>query len=213
MPAMNTGEKMTTIHFYEPSKGHGLKHDPMNSIIGPRPIGWISTTDTQGRLNLAPYSFFNLFSYHPPIIGFASTTLKDTVRNIEATGCFGWNLVTRALAEAMNQTSATVAADISEFDLSGLTPVASRLIKAPRVAESPVSFECQLTQIVPLKNAAGADTSGLMVFGEVIGVHIDQTLLTGGVYHTADAEPILRGGGAGDYFAITEAARFTMKRP
>ncbi|WP_140986029.1 flavin reductase family protein [Asticcacaulis tiandongensis] len=204
---------MNNAHFYEPAKGHGLKHDPMNAIIGPRPIGWISTTDAQGRLNLAPYSFFNLFSYSPPIVGFASTTLKDTVRNIEATGSFGWNLATRPLAEAMNQTSAMVAPEISEFELAGLTPVPSRLIKAPRVAESPVSFECQLTQIVPLKNAVGAETNGLMVFGEVVGVHIAQTLLTDGVYHTADAEPILRGGGSGDYFAITEAARFTMKRP
>ncbi|MFT4089918.1 MAG: flavin reductase family protein [Asticcacaulis sp.] len=204
---------MDNSHFYEPSKGHGLKHDPMNAIIGPRPIGWISTLDAQGQLNLAPYSFFNLFSYHPPIIGFASSSLKDTVRNLMATGCFGWNLATRPLADAMNQTSAMVAPDISEFELAGLTPAPSRLIAAPRVAESPVSFECQLTQIVPLKNAAGEDTSGLMVFGEVVGVHIDQALLADGVYHTAQAEPILRGGGSGDYFAITEAARFVMKRP
>src|SRR5512133_3291340 len=114
-------------HFYEPRLGHGLPHDPFNAIVGPRPIGWISTHSTQGALNAAPYSFFNAFNYTPPIVGFSSIGYKDSVRNIEQTGESVWNLVTRPLAAAMNQTSAAVAPEVSEFALAGLTPLASRL--------------------------------------------------------------------------------------
>ena len=97
---------MTDRHFYEPRHGHGLAHDPLNAIIAPRPIGWISTVNAVGAANLAPYSFFNLFSYKPPIIGFSSQGWKDSVANAKATGEFVWNLATRAQAEAMNATSA-----------------------------------------------------------------------------------------------------------
>jgi hypothetical protein len=94
------------IHYDEPASGHRLPHDPFNAIVGPRPIGWISSHDGQGRLNLAPYSFFNAFNYTPPIIGFASIGFKDTVRNIQQTGEFAWSLATRPLAEAMNASRA-----------------------------------------------------------------------------------------------------------
>ncbi len=93
-------------HFYEPANGHGLPHDPFNAIVGPRPIGWISSHDSEGRLNLAPYSFFNAFNYIPPIIGFSSVGRKDSLNNIEQTGEFVWNLATRPLAEQMNQSCA-----------------------------------------------------------------------------------------------------------
>ena len=98
------------FHFYEPRDGHGLPHDPFNAIVGPRPIGWISSCTTDGALNLAPYSFFNAFNYTPPIVGFSSVGYKDTVRNIEQTGEFAWNLVTRELVDAMNRSSAQVPA-------------------------------------------------------------------------------------------------------
>ena len=133
-----------SIHFYEPAQGHGLPHDPFNAIVGPRPIGWISSRSSEGSLNLAPYSFFNGFNYTPPIVGFASVGWKDSVENIQATGEFVWNLATRPLAEAMNASSAAVGPEVDEFALAGLTPAASRLVAAPRVAESPVSFECKL---------------------------------------------------------------------
>src|SRR5256885_4770069 len=99
------------LHFYEPKNGHGLKHDPFNAIIAPRPIGWISSRDTKGNINLAPYSFFNGFNYHPPIIGFSSTSWKDSVENIQQTGEFVWNLATMDLAQQMNATAAHVAHD------------------------------------------------------------------------------------------------------
>jgi len=127
------------IHFYEPANGHGLPHDPFNAIVGPRPIGWISSHDSEGRLNLAPYSFFNAFNYIPPIIGFCSVGRKDSLNNIEQTGEFVWNLATRPLAEAMNQSCAMVGPEVDEFELTGLSTVASRVVSVPRVAETPVS--------------------------------------------------------------------------
>ncbi len=201
------------VHYYEPRHGHRLAHDPFNAIVGPRPIGWISSRDRQGILNLAPYSFFNAFNYRPPIIGFASIGYKDTVRNIEETGEFAWNLVTRGLAEAMNTTSATVAQNVDEFALAGLTPAPSRIIGVPRVAESPVSFECRLTQIVQLQAADGTKVDTWLTLGEVVAVHIAESLLKDGVYDTAGAQPVLRGGGTGDYFPIDGAQLFRMARP
>lgn len=201
------------VHFYEPRHGHRLSHDPFNAIVGPRPIGWISTQDRLGRRNLAPYSFFNAFNYRPPIIGFSSIGYKDTVRNIEQTGEFAWNLATRALAEAMNASSATVPADVDEFVLAGLTAAPSRIIGVPRVAESPVSFECRVTQIVELQALDGTRVGAWLTLGEVVAVHIARSLLSDGVYDTARAQPVLRGGGPADYFAIGPGQRFRMTRP
>lgn len=202
-----------TPYFYEPRLGHGLPHDPFNSIVGPRPIGWISSRAADGTANLAPYSFFNAFNYTPPIIGFASNGEKDTLRNVRATGEFVWNLATAPLAEAMNASSAEVAADVDEFSLAGLATLPARLVNAPRVALSPVHFECRVSQIVQLQSAEGVAVSSWMVFGEVVAVHIDHALLTNGVYDTAAAAPILRGGGPADYFTIGKEQLFRMKRP
>jgi flavin reductase (DIM6/NTAB) family NADH-FMN oxidoreductase RutF len=201
------------IYFYEPAQGHGLPHDPFNALVAPRPIGWISSRDLAGQLNLAPYSFFNAFNYRPPIVGFASIGYKDSVRNIAATGEFAWNLVTRPLAEAMNQTSAAVGPEVDEFELAGLTPIASRIVSVPRVAESPVSFECRLSQLLQLQGADGGKVDTWLVLGEVVGVHIAQALLKNGVYDTASARPVLRAGGLADYFELDPARRFRMYRP
>lgn len=201
------------VCFYEPALGHGLPHDPFNAIVGPRPIGWISSRAKDGKLNLAPYSFFNAFNYTPPIIGFASVGAKDSLRNIEQTGEFCWNLATRPLAAAMNQTCAAVPPEVDEFALAGLTPEPSRLVNVPRVKESPVSFECKLSQIVQLQSAAGQQVNTWLILGEVVGVHIAKALLVDGIYQTALAQPILRGGGAADYFEITQDMLFKMARP
>ena len=203
----------TTTHSYEPRLGHGLPHDPFNAIVGPRPIGWISTRSGSGVNNLAPYSFFNAFNYVPPIIGFASIGYKDTLRNIEETGEFVWNLTTRALAEAMNQSCASVGPEVSEFALAGLTPLASTVVAPPRVAESPVTFECKRTQIVQLQGADGAQVETWLVLGEVVAVHIDKALLKDGVYDTAAAGHVLRGGGPADYFTVGPEQLFRMHRP
>ena len=177
----------TDTHSYEPRNGHGLPHDPFNAIVGPRPIGWISSCDAEGKPNLAPYSFFNAFNYVPPIIGFSSIGAKDTLRNVQQTGEFVWNLATRDLAEAMNQTCAALPGGVSEFEFAGLEALASQRVKPPRVALSPVSFEFKSTQIVQLQ--------------------VD------GVYDTAHAGHILRGGGPADYFSVGPEQLFRMHRP
>nr|WP_249158076.1 flavin reductase family protein [Bradyrhizobium jicamae] len=201
------------MHFYEPKNGHGLKHDPFNAIIAPRPIGWISSRDTNGNINLAPYSFFNAFCYVPPIIGFSSTNWKDSVANIQETGEFVWNLTTMDLAQQMNKSAAHVARDVDEFKLAGVTPVAGRVVNVPRVAESPVSFECKVTQIVQMQGADGRKANAWVTFGEVVAVHIDKALIKDGVYQTGLARPIVRAGRMGDYFEIKPENMFEMIRP
>ncbi|SIT41544.1 Asp/Glu/hydantoin racemase [Paraburkholderia ribeironis] len=201
------------LHFYEPTRGHGLAHDPLGAIVGPRPIGWISTRSADGTLNLAPYSFFSVFNYAPPILAFSSVGFKDTVRNAQQTGEFVWNIVTRDLAEPMNVTSTAVAAEIDEFALAGLDAAPSRVVSVPRVAQSPVSFECRVCDVMQLRAADGSALDTWMVTGEVVGVHITRALLDDGVYVTAAARPIMRGGGTADYFEIGEAAKFRMRRP
>ena len=202
---------MTDWHSYAPRDGHRLAHDPLNAIIAPRPIGWIGTRSAAGVANLAPYSFFNLFNYRRPIIGFSSTGAKDSLRNVEETRMFTWNLVTRDLAEAMNATSTAARAD--EFAAAGLKPLASVMVDAPRVARSPVQFECRHTQTLRLQAANGRALDQWVVFGEAVMIHIDPALLEAGIYQTARAHPVARGGGPADYFEIREDALFKLRRP
>ena len=201
------------LHSYRPQDGHRLPHDPFNAIVGPRPIGWISTRGRSGQLNLAPYSFFNAFNYTPPIIGFASIGAKDTLRHINETGEFVWNLVTWPLAEAMNTSCAAVPPQVNEFELAGLTALPSNVVQVPRVGESPVAFECKLTQQIQLQGVDGVPVPTWLTLGEVVAVHIARELLVDGIYDTAAARPILRGGGPADYFSIGAAQRFQMHRP
>lgn len=201
------------MYFYQPSQGHGLPHDPLNAIVGPRPIGWISSVDAGGRPNLAPYSFFNCFNYRPPIIGFASSGWKDSVQNIVDTKEFVWNLTTRDLAVAMNESSASLPHGENEFIRAGLTAAPSQLVKAPRVAESPVNFECRLSQCIQLTGADGTAVDTWLVLGEVVGIHIAESLLENGVYQTARAQPVLRAGGPSAYYTIEESHRFDLIRP
>jgi flavin reductase (DIM6/NTAB) family NADH-FMN oxidoreductase RutF len=204
---------MTEWHFYEPAAGHRLPHDPLNAIVAPRPIGWIGSVSATGVRNLAPYSFFNLINYRPPLIAFASMGSKDSVTNIRATGEFTWNLVTRDLADQMNASAASVPAGIDEFTLAGIEAAPSRLIAPPRVAASPAAFECRLTQLIELESKEGRKLDHWLVIGEAVGIHIDTAMLEDGVYQTARAHPITRGGGPADYFAITEDALFRLGRP
>lgn len=204
---------MKKHHFYEPAHGHRLAHDPLNAIVAPRPIGWISTVNGAGIRNIAPYSFFNLFNYRPPIIGFSTTGWKDSVANIAETGEFVWNLVTIDTALAMNATSATVSAEVDEFALAGIETVPSLLVRPPRVAASPVTFECRHTQTIRLTTVERRELDQWLVLGEAVGIHIDEAMLEDGVYQTARPHPVLRGGGMADYFEITQSARFQMQRP
>ena len=199
---------------YQPTQGHGLAHDPLNAIIAPRPIGWISSSSASGQRNLAPYSFFNLFNYQPPIIGFASSGWKDSVANIAETKEFVWNLVTQPLAQAMNQTSSPLPHGQDEFALAGLTPVKSQLIAVDRVAESPVHFECRLTQLIQLRDTQDKPIDSWLVLGEVVMIHIQTALLDEqGVYQTVEAAPLLRAGGPSAYYGISDDQRMDLWRP
>ena len=164
--------------------------------------------NADGHRNLAPCSFFNAFNYVPPIIGY-----KDTVRNIEQTGEFVWNLTTRALASAMKQTCAPVPPQVSEFDIAGLTAHESTLVRPARVAESPVFFECKATQIIQLEGLGGVKVSSWLVLGEVVAVHINNSLVVNGICDTAKAGHVLRGGVPPDYFSVGPERLFRMHRP
>jgi flavin reductase (DIM6/NTAB) family NADH-FMN oxidoreductase RutF len=166
-----------------------------------------------GSVNLAPYSFFNAFNYTPPIIGFSSVGAKDSLRNARETGEFVWNLATRALAEQMNASCANAPYGVDEFDLTGLEKSPSTLVKPPRVAASPVNFECKVADIIQIKGFKGNLAETWLVLGEVVGVHIDTSLLPGGVFDTFGANIILRAGGPSAYAEIKPDSRFDMHRP
>lgn len=199
------------FHFFEPKLGHGLPHDPFKAIIAPRPIGWISTVDARGVVNLAPYSYFNAFSTRPPILGFSSEKESDSLHNAQQTGEFVFNLVTEPLALAMNATSEAVPPEVDEMKLAGLKPAPSRIVRAPRVAASPASMECKVTTILRLRDLNGAPTRAHLVLGEVVGIHIDRAFLRDGKFDTAGAHPLARCGYLSDYVIVKEL--FDMPRP
>lgn len=200
-------------HFYEPSAGHRLPHDPFKAIVAPRPIGWIGTVAADGVPNLAPYSYFNAVCDAPPMLMFSSNGRKDTLRNVEETGCFSWNLATRTLADPMNRTSAPVPADVDEFVLAGLAAAPCRLIAAPRVADSPATLECRVVRMIALDDLDGRSADHVMVVGQVVGVHIDPAFLRDGLFDIAAAQPILRAGYRADYAGISADSMFQMTRP
>jgi flavin reductase (DIM6/NTAB) family NADH-FMN oxidoreductase RutF len=188
---------------------HGLALDPFKAVIVPRPIGWISTLSAEGVANLAPYSFFNAFSDGPIYVAFGSGGRKDSMRNVEATGEFACNMATHDLREAMNASSATVTPHVDEFELAGLSKAPCQFIRVPRVAESPVCFECRHFQTVALP-ADDGHVQDWMVIGRVIGVHIDDRCIENGRVNTAALKPLARLGYA-EYATIDQTWR--MRRP
>lgn len=197
--------------FYEPKGGdHGLAFDPFKAIVAPRPIGWISSLDAEGRANLAPYSFFNAVSSRPHIVMFSSSGRKHSVSNIEATGEFVCNLTTWALREAVNLSSAALPAGESEFAATGLATAPSRLVKPPRVADAPAALECKLLKSEELFDLEGKSAQHFVVFGEVVGIHIGDDFIRDGRFDLTRAKTIARCGYM-DY-AVVEAV-FEMVRP
>ena len=205
--------------FYEPKKkNHGLAHNPFNSLIVPRPIGWISSLDLDGIPNLAPYSFFNAVSYQPPTVMFSSGTgaakdgLKDSLRNIENTKEFVCNLATWDFREEMNESSKNAPSAVDEITMTGLTTLESRLVSAPRLAEAPVNLECKYVKSIAVPGWSDADNFKI-ILGEVIGVHIkDEFINQEGVVDIAALQPIGRLGG-NDYTLVSAQSFFTLKRP
>ncbi len=196
--------------FYEPRLGHGLPHDPFKAIVAPRPIGWISTLDRQGRPNLAPYSFFNAIHSAPPMLAFTSESMKHSAANAIATGEFVFNLCTHALFDAMNVSSGDLPEGANEFDAAGLTMAPSAIVKAPRVAASPASLECKVTGSMQLRDIEGQTVAGWLIMGQVVGVHIDATYLVDGRFDTLKAQSLARCGYR-DYAVV--ASMFEAARP
>lgn len=197
--------------FYETAKNdHGLPHNPFKAIVSPRPIGWISSLDGEGRTNLAPYSFFNAVGDRPPIVMFSSSGYKDSAANVDATGEFVCNMASWDLKDEMNVSSAPVSGDTSEFELAGLEMAPSRLVKAPRVAKAATALECKHLQTLKLKDLDGTETDNWIVFGQVVGVHIDEHILVDGKVDVTRFKPLSRLGYM-EYAAVTEV--FEMVRP
>jgi flavin reductase (DIM6/NTAB) family NADH-FMN oxidoreductase RutF len=197
--------------FYDARKNdHGLPHDPVKAIIAPRPIGWITSMSAQGEINLAPYSFFNGVSSRPSVVMFSSEGRKDSLAFILETKEFVCNLATWDLRDAMNKTSAPMARGVNEMEQAGLAAAPSRLVKPPRVAASPCALECQLLQIVPINDIDGRPIDCHVVFGQVIGVHIDDQFIKNGLLDTAAMKPIARCGYHN--YAVVES-EFRLVRP
>jgi flavin reductase (DIM6/NTAB) family NADH-FMN oxidoreductase RutF len=198
--------------FYQPKDGHGLPHNPLNAVVTPRPIGWISTRGADGADNLAPYSFFNAVAYEPPQVMFASTSAKpdqegtnDSVANIRQTGVFCVNIVEYAMRDAMSQTSGGWPREVDEFAHAGIDRAECLQIACSRVAAAPANLECQVTQIVPL-----AGEANVAVFGEVVGVHLRDDCLVDGLFDVTRFTPLARLGYR-DYAAVREV--FEIRRP
>jgi len=186
----------------------------MTGSILPRPIGWISTRNQNGRPNLAPYSFYNMVCANPPTVVFAPMIRstdgrpKDTLNNIKENGEFVVNIVTEALAEAMNRSSQETTSDVNEFELAGVTPGESMAVKAPRVAESPINFECKARDILEINDQPGG---GYLVTGIIVHLHVDDGVLLGTDKIDLEAlKPIGRLAGGG-YVRMTDI--FHMERP
>lgn len=201
--------------FYETKDPHGLPHNPFKSLVVPRPIGWISTMSAAGEVNLAPFSYFNAMATDPPAVVFGCNGAhveggaKDTLENIRATGEFVVNIVTWELREKMNVTSATLPRKIDEMKEAGLEPLPSRLVRPPRVAASPVNLECRHLQTVELPtNNPSAPNSA--IFGQVIGIHIDDAILADGMIDMNRFKPVARLGYM-DYTVVDNV--FTLDRP
>ena len=189
---------------------HGLAHDPFKAIVAPRPIGWIGSKGRDGSLNLSPYSFFNAVSDRPKLVMFSSAGRKDSVRNVEETGVFTANLVSRHIVEKMNHSSIAVPYGVNEFELAGLTARPGELVDAPYVAEAFAVLECRVTEILQPKGLNGETSENIMVIGQVVGIHIDETIIRGGRLDMALARPIARMG----YMDYSEGSEvFEMMRP
>lgn len=197
--------------FYDPrSDSHGLPHNPWTALVTPRPIGWISSRAADGTANLAPYSYFNAVSGSPPMVAFSSSEPKDSLANIRSTGAFAVNIATWDLREAMNLCSAPLPRNEDEFVHAGLEKADCRNIAAPRVAASPIVLECILNQFIALTPKSGLPCTATLVIGEVVGIHIDETILNDGRVDSARLRPLSRLGYM-DYAVISEV--FEMHRP
>jgi flavin reductase (DIM6/NTAB) family NADH-FMN oxidoreductase RutF len=193
------------------SNQHGMAHDPFKAIVSPRPIGWIGTRGTDGSRNLSPYSFFNIVSHQPKIVMFSSSGRKHSLKNAEESGVFTASLVSRHLVDRMNASSAAVDYGVDEFRLADLTPKAGDVVDAPYVAEAYAALECRVTQILQPHGLDGRPSTAVMVFGEVVGIHISEDIIRDGRIDMHLARPVARMG----YMDYADGGTdvFQLKRP
>lgn len=200
--------------FYEPGKtDHGLRFDPFKSCVIPRPIGWISTLGRDGAANLAPYSQFQNLTFDPPYVMFSAnqTTTgkrKDSANNAEQTGEFVWNMATYALREAVNKSATEYPPGVDEFGIAGVTKAPSRIVRPPRVAESPIHFECAYHSTLRLPGSMMGTVD--IVIGRVVAIHIaDDVLRDDGRIDVLKIRPIARLGYY-DYTSIESVFEMTI---
>ena len=197
--------------FYETADNkHGLAHDPLKAIVAPRPSGWVSAVDQTGRINLSPYSFFNMLNTRPALVCFSSEGMKDAMSFVAESGEFVCNLATYDLREAMNASSAPLPRGENEFLHAGLEMAESRLVKAPRVKAAAAALECKLVSIQQLKTHDGTPLETYMAIGQVIGVHIDERCIRDGRFDMTIARTIARCGYT-DYAVVDDV--FSIIRP
>jgi flavin reductase (DIM6/NTAB) family NADH-FMN oxidoreductase RutF len=203
--------------FYRPAEGHGLPHDPFKAIVAPRPIGWISSLDKEGRANLAPYSFFNGCGDAPPLVMFSQSgrksrpePIKDSISNIRETGEFACNVVGLKQKDAMNLSSGTYQPGVDEFEVAGLTKAPGISIATPHVAEAPAVLECRMVKIVEDLPSWREHAFNIIVIGEVVGVHIDEAILKDGRVDVLAYNPVARLGYM-DYTTVADV--WEMNRP
>jgi flavin reductase (DIM6/NTAB) family NADH-FMN oxidoreductase RutF len=197
--------------YYDADQHHGLPHDPFKALVVPRPIGWISTRSASGAVNLAPYSFFNAICDVPKLVMFSSSMqVKDSATFAQESGEFVANFVSERLAKHMNETSIDAPRGTSELELVGLTEAACQRVSAPRVAEAYAALECKVTQVVVPQTIEGKAANALMVIGQVVGIHIDESILTNGLVDISKSRPVSRLGYLD--FSVTSDS-FSMLRP
>jgi flavin reductase (DIM6/NTAB) family NADH-FMN oxidoreductase RutF len=199
------------MYYDADENAHGLPHDPFKALVAPRPIGWISTRSPDGQVNLAPYSYFNALCDRPKLVFFSSSFgAKDSATFARDSGEFVANFVSEHLARQMNATSIDAPRGVSEFGLTGLTEAPCQRVAAPRVAEAYAALECKVTQVLIPRTSTGDDADAVVVFGQVVGIHLDESILTEGRVDIAKARPLSRLG----YFdfAVTDQV-FEMLRP
>ena len=201
------------MHYDAIANTHGLTRDPFKALVGPRPIGWVSSVSTNGICNLAPYSFFNAVSERPHYVMFSSDGVKDSLHNIHETGEFTCSMATWDTRFEMNMTSASVPADVDEYQIAGLTAVASRFVKPPRVKQAPAALECQHWKTIELPDVGtGSDNGYFVVFGRVVGIYIDDNYVREGRVDTGAMRPIARLGYM-QYAVVTPETVFDINRP
>lgn len=204
--------------FYDPREDlrpKPLSHNPFNALVAPRPIAWVSSIDSRANVNLAPFSFYNAISSAPPYVMFAvgskdtKGTPKDTLRNVQQVPEFVVNVASWEQREVLNQTSAEYAADINEFEKTGLTEIASRIVQPPRIAEAKAALECRVYRIIELPSPPDGRNRH-MIIGEVVGIHISDDVIEDGKVVASKLHQLSRLG----YFEYDYVEdTFTMPRP